>query len=68
MNDGVTFTGIFNKASTTVDGGWTVSFHVSQDEAKSLLELAQMRDILMQVACVPIDRGIDVDLNLAMEP
>lgn len=51
----VTFSAVFYKATTTVDGGWTVSFHVSQSEAENIMKLSKLRDTLVQVACVPVD-------------
>jgi hypothetical protein len=55
---GITLQAIFSRATTTVDGGWNITFAVSQEEAKAILQLAQMRDTLMQLACVPIE-GMD---------
>lgn len=53
MNEGITFQGIFSKATTTVDGGWNVTFAVSQDEAQAVLQLAQLRDQILQLAVLP---------------
>jgi len=50
--DGITFQAIFSKATTTVDGGWNVTFAVTQDEARAILQLAQLRDTLLQVGVV----------------
>lgn len=52
---GITFQAVFYKATTTVDGGWRVSFDVPETEAAQLLELAGLRGCVFQVACVPID-------------
>lgn len=50
----VTFQAIFTKATTTTDGGWNVTFSLSQDEALKVTQLAQLRDMALQVAVVPI--------------
>lgn len=52
--NGVTLQAIFSKASTTVDGGWNITFAVSQDEAKAIMQLSQLREQLVQLAVVPI--------------
>lgn len=56
---GITFKAIFNRATTTVDGGWRISFDVPESEAGSLLELAVLRGCVFQVAVVPIDTTND---------
>ncbi len=55
---GITFQAVFNKATTTVDGGWRISFDVPESEAANLLELAGLRGCVFQVACVPIELGL----------
>lgn len=52
-NDGITFEAIFFKASTTIDGGWQVTFSVNQSEAEKLLQVSQYREEILQVAVVP---------------
>lgn len=52
---GITLQAIFNKATTTADGGWNITFSVSQDEAAQVMQLANMRDDLLQLAVVPIE-------------
>lgn len=48
------FKAIFAKASTTVDGGWNVTFSVDSSEAQAIMDLAAMRDNVLQVAVIPI--------------
>lgn len=60
---GLTFAGVFTKATTTVDGGWNVTFSVSQDEAKNILSLSAMRDTLLQVAVIPVEIEDEVVLD-----
>lgn len=52
--DGITFAAVFSKATTTVDGGWNITFSVSQDEASNVMLLSELREMLLQVAIVPI--------------
>lgn len=52
--DNLTFTAILNKVQTTVDGGWRISFDVSQDEAEKMTEITKHRDSALMLAVVPI--------------
>ena len=52
---GITFEAIFSAARTTVDGGWKITLDVNADDSKAMLQLAQMRDTLFQVAMIPIE-------------
>lgn len=58
MSEGITFSAIFNKATTTVDGGWLVSFQVSQDKAAQIIQIASMRQSVLQVAVIPIGEAL----------
>jgi hypothetical protein len=49
----ITFRAIFNKITTTVDGGWRLSIDVDNSEKDKLNELANYRDNLLAVAIVP---------------
>jgi hypothetical protein len=51
---GLTFVAAFHKATTTVDGGWRISFDVSEDEAKTVAQLSVLRGELLQLAVIPI--------------
>lgn len=53
--DGITFQAIFQKFTTLIDGGYRVSFDVSENEAKSLFQLSKMRESVLQVAIVPTE-------------
>ncbi len=54
MKTEITFTAIFARATTLVDGGWRISFDVSESDAKDLHLLSQMRNKLLQVAVVGV--------------
>lgn len=53
----VTLKAIFAKATTTVDGGWNLTFAVSADEAPQILQLASMRDMILQLAVLPAEEN-----------
>jgi hypothetical protein len=58
----ITFIAYFHKATTTVDGGWNVTFSVSQDEVERISMLSACRDITLQVACVPFtERRFEIE-------
>ena len=35
---------IFNKATTTIDGGWNLTFSLPQEAAYNITEVAKLRD------------------------
>ena len=49
----LTFTAIFARATTLVDGGWRISFDLSNDEVKAIHVLSELRDQLLNIAIVP---------------
>lgn len=49
---GITFQAILNKITTTVDGGWRVSFDVSASDSEAMLELAKLRDTTLQIGII----------------
>lgn len=49
---GITFQGNLNRITTTIDGGWRVSFDVPQSESESIMQLADKRDENLQIAVV----------------
>lgn len=49
---GITFQAILNKITTTIDGGWRVSFDVPQSESEEVMKLSEKRDQNLQVAVV----------------
>ena len=50
---GITFNAQFKALRSLIDGGWSVSFDVSQDEAQNLLELSKYRDRILSIAIIP---------------
>lgn len=57
MKNGITFEAIFAKATTTVDGGWNVTFSLNQDESEQIAALSAHRGELLQVAVIPVNSG-----------
>jgi hypothetical protein len=53
MNEIITLQAIFNKATTTVDGGWNITFSVDQSQAQKITELSSLRDMVLNVAITP---------------
>lgn len=49
----ISLTAIFNKATTTIDGGWNLTFSVSQDEADKIMIISQLRDCLLKLQILP---------------
>lgn len=43
---------IFKKATTTVDGGWSVSFDVDSSQADNITKIAAMRDEMLYLVIV----------------
>jgi hypothetical protein len=55
QDEGITFVALFSKATTTVDGGWSITFEVGQDEAIKVVQLAEFRGQALQVAVIPFE-------------
>lgn len=36
--------GTFSKATTTIDGGWRISFDIDEQQAKEITEISKLRD------------------------
>lgn len=59
--EGITFPAILTKAATTVDGGWNLTFSVGGDQARTVLQLCQLRDTLVQVGIVQVTDSDDTE-------
>lgn len=51
--EGITFQAIFQKFTSLIDGGYRVSFDVSENDAANLVQLSQLRENVLQIAIVP---------------
>jgi hypothetical protein len=40
----ITLEGTFTRATTTVDGGWRISFDLDERQAKEITEITKLRD------------------------
>lgn len=45
------------KINTTIDGGWNITFAVSQSESEHILKLSEHRDVSLGLAIVPINQN-----------
>ncbi len=45
------------KISTTVDGGWCVTFEASESELANIMRLSEYREISLQLAIVPFTQN-----------
>lgn len=63
MEPGISFTAIFQSAKTTQDGGWRVSFDISEDESAKVAQVACLKGGLLQLAVVPIEAGLKTGPN-----
>ncbi len=52
----VTFGAELKRVSTTLDGGWTITFTVDNSEAQRIMQLSQFRDQYLQVAVAPFPK------------
>jgi hypothetical protein len=68
--EGITFTATLNKAWTSIDGGWKVTFDIPESDSLSVLQLSQLRNTVLAVGIVPNlesedqDFGLDLSLEL----
>lgn len=53
-SDAITLVGMFARATTTVDGGWNVTFAMNQDEVQNIAKLSEFKDWMLQLAIIPV--------------
>lgn len=53
MNNGITFTAYFSKATTLVDGGWRVSFDLDEKAGITAAQVSALKGQELQIAVVP---------------
>ncbi len=46
---GISFNAILNRITTTVDGGWRITFDIPQTEVAEMLKLSGLREENLQV-------------------
>lgn len=57
MNAGISFEASLSRITTTIDGGWKVTFDVPQSDAESMLALSEYRDKILQIGIVVRTEG-----------
>ena len=46
----ITFSATLSRLTTTLDGGWRVSFDVSQSDCDAMMALSELRDVELALA------------------
>lgn len=59
QGDAITFQATFSKATTLVDGGWRVSFDLSESSGHKAAQIAALTGSILQIAVVPDETEID---------
>jgi len=57
VNAGISFEASLSRITTTIDGGWKVTFDVPQSDAESMLALSEYRDKILQIGIVVRTEG-----------
>jgi hypothetical protein len=57
---GISFNAIINKITTTIDGGWRVTFDVAQSDASQIFKLSEIRDQAVQVGVLTTAMAIEI--------
>lgn len=58
--DSVTLQAILAKVQSTTDGGWRLTFDVSDSDTAAVMKVSPLRnDTLLQLAIIPIDEDYD---------
>jgi len=63
----ISFNAIFNKITSTIDGGWRVSFDVPASDSGSLLELAALREDNLKVVVMNSEMIATYHINVPAE-
>ena len=53
----LTFHAVLVRLTTTVDGGWRLSFDVPQTDADSVMKLSDLRDCELALAIAPVEEA-----------
>jgi hypothetical protein len=51
----ITFHAVLTRLTTTVDGGWRVSFDVAQSDKDGVMALSDLRECELALAIAPIE-------------
>lgn len=55
VKEAITLEAALYRVTTTVDGGWNITFQAGQDQAQQILKLSNLRGSQLQFAIVPIN-------------
>ena len=53
MDHAITLLASLSKITSTVDGGWKITFDVPQTELAKIMQLSSLRDMVLALAIVP---------------
>lgn len=53
--EAIPLSAILSKATTTVDGGWKITFDIGEDCQAQVLKLCEHKNELLQLVVVPVD-------------
>lgn len=53
MDHAITLLASLSKITSTVDGGWKITFDVPQTELTKIMQLSSLRDMALALAIVP---------------
>lgn len=59
MSEGITFTAHFSKASTLIDGGWRISFDLSEKSGITAAQVAALKGQELEIAVIPFETLAD---------
>ena len=51
----ISFTAIFNKANTTVDGGWRLTLDLDQSEYEAIQKIVALRECVLRIVVINND-------------
>lgn len=55
MKEPITVEAIFQKATTTIDGGWRISFDLSHADSQKISEIAQLANETLNLVIMTTD-------------
>lgn len=53
--EGLVIQGVLTKVTTTVDGGWRISFDLGEDQTLATTQLSLLRDQLLNIVIVQLE-------------
>lgn len=53
--EGIVIDGLLSKITTTVDGGWKITFDLGSDMTEIVSQLSKMRDEYLRIVILKVD-------------